>query len=115
MPNCSDSMRQRQPGRKGEQEMCGFSSTRRPKKSDLSCAATKPSKFAQIIWVGSLRIHSSLADIDYLEVGAEMQLQPNIGSDRSWVWKVHADYADGEPKSETLAIRFANAESELFF
>ena len=42
-----------------------------------------------------------------------MRLQPNIGSDRSWVWKVHADYADGEPDSETLAIRFANAESTL--
>lgn len=45
-------------------------------------------------------------------VSTEMQLQPNIGSDRSWVWKVHADYAEGEPRSETLAIRFANAESE---
>lgn len=44
-----------------------------------------------------------------------MQLQPNIGSDRSWVWKVHADYADGEAKSETLAIRFANAESKIQF
>lgn len=44
-----------------------------------------------------------------------MRLQPNIGSDRSWVWKVHADYADGEPVPETLAIRFANAESEKLF
>ena len=45
-------------------------------------------------------------------VSPEMRLQPNIGSDRSWVWKVHADYADGEATSETLAIRFANAESK---
>lgn len=44
-------------------------------------------------------------------VSSEMRLQPNIGSDRSWVWKVHADYADGAPQPETLAIRFANAES----
>ena len=41
-----------------------------------------------------------------------MRLQPNIGSDRSWVWKVAADYAEMPPTSETLAIRFANAESE---
>jgi hypothetical protein len=45
-------------------------------------------------------------------VSGEMRLQPNIGSDRSWVWKVLADYAEGEPTAETLAIRFANAESE---
>lgn len=41
-----------------------------------------------------------------------MKLQPNIGSDRSWVWKVAADYSESPPTSETLAIRFANAESE---
>jgi Ran-binding protein 1 len=39
-----------------------------------------------------------------------MRLQPNIGSDRSWVWKVAADYAESPPTSETLAIRFANSE-----
>jgi len=44
-----------------------------------------------------------------------MHLQPNIGSDRSWVWKVHADFADGVPTSETLAIRFANAENANSF
>ncbi|KAI5125046.1 hypothetical protein M0805_007470 [Coniferiporia weirii] len=44
-------------------------------------------------------------------ISSEMRLQPNIGSDRSWVWKVHADYADGVASSETLAIRFANAEN----
>lgn len=44
-----------------------------------------------------------------------MRLQPNIGSDRSWVWKVPADYADGDPTSETLAIRFANAENATSF
>ncbi|SRR6266436_2613361 len=40
-----------------------------------------------------------------------MKLQPNIGSDRSWVWKVAADYSEDPPTSETLAIRFANADS----
>lgn len=42
-----------------------------------------------------------------------MRLQPNIGSDRSWVWKVAADYAESPPTSETLAIRFANSDSEF--
>ncbi|KNZ80047.1 Ran-specific GTPase-activating protein 1 [Termitomyces sp. J132] len=40
-----------------------------------------------------------------------MKLQPNIGSDRSWVWKVAADYSETPPTSETLAIRLANAEN----
>ena len=39
-----------------------------------------------------------------------MELKPNCGSDRAWVWNVSADYADEEAKMETLAIRFANAE-----
>ncbi|EPQ59930.1 hypothetical protein GLOTRDRAFT_125685 [Gloeophyllum trabeum ATCC 11539] len=44
-------------------------------------------------------------------ISSEMRLQPNIGSDRSWVWKVAADYSESPPTSETLAIRFANAEN----
>jgi len=44
-------------------------------------------------------------------VTSDMKLQPNIGSDRSWVWKVAADISDGEPVAETLAIRFANKEN----
>ena len=44
-------------------------------------------------------------------VSSEMKLQPNIGSDRSWVWKVTADYAEVPPTAETLAIRFANSDS----
>ncbi|GJE84048.1 Ran-specific GTPase-activating protein [Phanerochaete sordida] len=43
-------------------------------------------------------------------ITTDMKLQPNIGSDRSWVWKVAADYAETPATSETLAIRFANAE-----
>jgi len=43
-------------------------------------------------------------------ISADMRLQPNIGSDRSWVWKVIADYSEDPPTSETLAIRFANAD-----
>lgn len=41
----------------------------------------------------------------------EMTLQPNIGSDRSWVWKTLADMAEGAPSAETLAIRFANSDN----
>lgn len=40
-----------------------------------------------------------------------MRLQPNIGSDRSWVWKVAADVSEGVATAETLAIRFANSDS----
>lgn len=49
---------------------------------------------------------------DSFPVTADMRLQPNIGSDRSWVWKVAADWSDESPTSETLAIRFANSESK---
>lgn len=45
-----------------------------------------------------------------LKVTSDMRLQPNIGSDRSWVWKVGADYSETPPTAETLAIRFANAD-----
>lgn len=42
-----------------------------------------------------------------------MELKPNCGSDRAWVWNTTADFADGECKQELLAIRFGNAESKL--
>ncbi|CAL1700559.1 unnamed protein product [Somion occarium] len=41
----------------------------------------------------------------------DIKLQPNVGSDRSWVYKVAADYSEEPPTSETLAIRFANSET----
>lgn len=41
-----------------------------------------------------------------------MELKPNAGSDRAWVWNTHADFADESPKPELLAIRFLNAESK---
>jgi Ran-binding protein 1 len=43
----------------------------------------------------------------------EMKLSPNVGSDRSWVWNAAADVSEGEPEAVTLAIRFANSDSEL--
>ena len=42
-----------------------------------------------------------------------MKLSPNVGSDRSWVWNAAADVSEGEPEAQTLAIRFANSESEF--
>jgi len=48
-------------------------------------------------------------------ISHEMRLQPNVGSDRSWVWKVAADYSEDPPTSETLAIRFANSENAEHF
>ncbi|KAJ3113540.1 Ran GTPase-binding protein yrb1 [Phlyctochytrium bullatum] len=41
----------------------------------------------------------------------EMNLSANIGSDRSWVWNVAADFAEGESRPEVLAVRFANSEN----
>lgn len=43
----------------------------------------------------------------------DMKLSPNVGSDRSWVWNAAADVSEGEPEAQTLAIRFANADSML--
>ncbi|KAK8379983.1 hypothetical protein O3P69_019795 [Scylla paramamosain] len=43
-----------------------------------------------------------------------MELKPNCGSDRAFVWSVVADFADEEPKQELFAARFANAENARF-
>jgi len=40
-----------------------------------------------------------------------MELKPNCGSEKAWIWKVQADYADEEPKPETLAIKFGSKEN----
>lgn len=40
-----------------------------------------------------------------------MELKPNCGSDRAWVWSVLADYADEVAQPQLLAIRFANAKN----
>jgi len=54
------------------------------------------------------------AHTNHNAVSPEIKLQPNVGSDRSWVYNVTADVSDGEPAAETLAIRFANSESTLY-
>jgi Ran-binding protein 1 len=45
----------------------------------------------------------------------QLELKPNCGSDRAWVWSTPSDFADEEPKPELLAIRFANAENAQKF
>lgn len=44
-----------------------------------------------------------------------MQLSPNVGSDRSWVYATSADVSEGEPTKDTLAIRFGNAQNATEF
>jgi len=48
-------------------------------------------------------------------ITSDMKLAPNVGSDRSWVWSVAADVADGEATAETLAVRFGNSENAQLF
>jgi Ran-binding protein 1 len=44
-------------------------------------------------------------------VTPDMDLKPNVGSDRSWVYTAVADVSEGEAEALTLAIRFANSEN----
>lgn len=44
-----------------------------------------------------------------------MQLSPNVGSDRSWVYATAADVSEGAPTADTLAIRFANSDNANAF
>ena len=40
------------------------------------------------------------------QITTDMKLQPNAGSDRSWVWSTLADFSEQECKAEQLAVRF---------
>ncbi|XP_032799884.2 ran-specific GTPase-activating protein [Petromyzon marinus] len=44
-----------------------------------------------------------------------MELKPNVGSDRAWVWSTLADFTDNEARPEMLALRFLNAENAQKF
>ncbi|ODQ79996.1 hypothetical protein BABINDRAFT_161644 [Babjeviella inositovora NRRL Y-12698] len=44
-------------------------------------------------------------------ISPDYELKPNVGSDRSWVYSVTADIAEGEPEAQTLAIRFGSKEN----
>ncbi|KAG9105195.1 hypothetical protein FRC07_009512 [Ceratobasidium sp. 392] len=43
-------------------------------------------------------------------ITSDMILQPNITSDRTWVWKAADDISDGEAATMTLALRFASKQ-----
>ncbi|PJF18143.1 hypothetical protein PSACC_02043, partial [Paramicrosporidium saccamoebae] len=45
----------------------------------------------------------------------EMELKPNVGSDRSWVYTAPNDLSEGHPITELLAVRFANVENATLF
>ncbi|XP_022791125.1 RANBP2-like and GRIP domain-containing protein 2 isoform X1 [Stylophora pistillata] len=45
------------------------------------------------------------------QITADMKLQPNAGSDRSWVWSTMADFSEGECRAERLAVRFKSEET----
>ncbi|XP_051938022.1 E3 SUMO-protein ligase RanBP2 isoform X1 [Hippocampus zosterae] len=47
-------------------------------------------------------------------ITTDMKLKPNSGSDKSWVWNA-IDYADEQPNSEQLAIRFKTIDEALLF
>ncbi|XP_028289444.1 ranBP2-like and GRIP domain-containing protein 3 isoform X2 [Parambassis ranga] len=47
-------------------------------------------------------------------ITTDMVLNPNAGSDKSWVWNA-IDYADEEPKPEQLAIRFKTVDEAALF
>eukprot|EP00549_Striatella_unipunctata_P026570 CAMPEP_0118711762 /NCGR_PEP_ID=MMETSP0800-20121206/24324_1 /TAXON_ID=210618 ORGANISM="Striatella unipunctata, Strain CCMP2910" /NCGR_SAMPLE_ID=MMETSP0800 /ASSEMBLY_ACC=CAM_ASM_000638 /LENGTH=101 /DNA_ID=CAMNT_0006616505 /DNA_START=168 /DNA_END=473 /DNA_ORIENTATION=+ len=42
-------------------------------------------------------------------VDPRIKLEPNVGSDRSWVWNAY-DYADGELLQSTFALRLADSD-----
>jgi len=47
-------------------------------------------------------------------VSPHVELKPNVGSDRSWLFTA-ADFAEEELKTETFALKFANAENANLF
>ena len=49
------------------------------------------------------------------QITAEMKLNPNAGSDRSWVWSTMADFSEGECKAEQLAVRFKSEDTAKLF
>ena len=44
------------------------------------------------------------------QITTDMTLQPNAGSERSWVWSTPADFSEQECKPERLAVRFKNED-----
>jgi Ran-binding protein 1 len=74
---------------------------------DVKLLAHKETKKVRLV----MRRDKTLKVCANHSITSDMHLQPNIGSDRSWVWKAIADMSEGAPSSETLAIRFATADN----
>ena len=71
-------------------------------------------KLALHVWLREVRTskaNSFVFDIVF-PVQPHMELKPNCGSEKAWVWSTPADFADEESKAELLAIRFGSAESK---
>mmetsp|Transcript_13123 Transcript_13123/g.40423 ORF Transcript_13123/g.40423 Transcript_13123/m.40423 type:complete len:250 (+) Transcript_13123:73-822(+) len=47
-------------------------------------------------------------------VDPRIELEPNVGSDRSWVWSAW-DFSEGELEDTIFAIRFGNAENAKLY
>ena len=43
-------------------------------------------------------------------VNPDTKLEPNVGSDRSWVWSA-CDFSDGEIDDAVFALRFLNSDN----
>lgn len=48
-------------------------------------------------------------------ITASMDLKAHAGSDRAWVWSTVADFTDGEPKAEQLAVKFRDPPTAVHF
>ena len=44
------------------------------------------------------------------QITTDMKLQPNAGSEKSWVWSTLADFSEQECKAERLAVRFKSED-----
>ena len=44
------------------------------------------------------------------QITSDMKLQPNAGSDRSWVWSTMADFSEQECRAERLAVKFKSED-----
>ena len=43
-------------------------------------------------------------------IDPRIELKPNVGSDRSWIWSA-VDFSEGELEEKVFALRFANSEN----
>ncbi|KAL9963475.1 hypothetical protein ACROYT_G026986 [Oculina patagonica] len=49
------------------------------------------------------------------QITTDMKLQPNAGSEKSWVWSTLADFSEQECNAEVLAVRFKSEDIAKLF